>query len=309
VLALLAPGQGAQVPGFLTPWLDVPGVADRLTWYSAVVGCDLVQLGTTGTAEEIRDTANCQPLLTAAALASAHALFRDGAPPPALVAGHSVGEFAAAAVAGALSEETALVVVRERGLAMAAACAAVPTGMTAVVGGEPDEVVAAIERASLTAATRNGAGQVVAAGPRERLESLPEALAGIAKAVPLQVAGAFHTRFMASAEVRLAALVAAVPVRDPAVPVLSNADGAVVTDGAELLRRLVRQVTTPVRWDACMETLAAYGVTAVVELLPGGTLTGLLRRAHGGIATLALKTPEQLGAARGLLTERADAAS
>ena len=302
VLAILAPGQGSQTPGFLTPWLEVPGVADQLRWYSEVVARDLVALGTTGTAEEIRDTAVCQPLLVAAGLATAHALLGEDER-PRYYAGHSVGELTAAALSGMLSDEAALVIARERGAAMAAAAARTPTGMSACLGGAADQVVAAIEAAGLSAANRNGAGQIVAAGSLDALAGLGEALKGVARVIPLKVAGAFHTDFMASAQQRLEVLASAVPSYDAHVPMLSNADGEVVTHGEDMLKRLVEQVAAPVRWDMCMETLVHAGVSAVVELAPAGTLTGLFGREHKGVKTVALKLPADLEAARALIEE------
>ncbi len=301
VLALLSPGQGAQTPGFLEPWLDHPDIRARLRWYSAVVGRDLIALGTTGTADQIRDTAACQPLLVATALAVGHQLV-DGNPAAIrLLAGHSVGELAVAALSGALSDEAALTLVRERGEAMAEAAAVEPTGMSAVLGGDADVVLAAIEAAGLTAANRNGGGQIVAAGELARLATLPAALDGVARVMPLEVAGAFHTAFMSSARKHLADVAAAAPVLDPRTRVVSNADGAVVSDGRELLRRLVEQVSSPVRWDACLDTLAAADITAVVELPPAGTLSALVRRALPGVETLKLRSPDDLEAARALL--------
>jgi [acyl-carrier-protein] S-malonyltransferase len=307
VLAIVAPGQGAQTPGFLSPWLEVPGVAERLAWYSEVVGLDLVTLGTTGTADDIRDTAVAQPLLVGAGLAAAHALLTR-AERPRYYAGHSVGELTAAALSGMISEEAALVVVRERGRAMAEAAAVTPTGMSAVIGGEQDVVVKAIEEAGLTAANLNGGGQIVAAGALDALAGLADALAGSARVVPLKVAGAFHTHYMASAQQRLAALAPSVPRHDAHVPMLSNADGSVVTHGDDLVRRLVEQVAAPVRWDSCMETLSHAGVSAVIELAPAGTLSGLFNRAYKDtIRTVALKTPADLGTARALIEEDSQA--
>jgi [acyl-carrier-protein] S-malonyltransferase len=302
VLAILAPGQGSQTPGFLAPWLEVPGVAEQLRWYSEVVGRDLVALGTTGSADDIRDTAACQPLLVAAGLATAHALL-GGDDRPRYYAGHSVGELTAAALSGMVSDEATLVIARERGNAMAQAAAATPTGMSACLGGDAEQVVAAIEAAGLTAANRNGAGQIVAAGAMDALAGLAEALQGIARVIPLKVAGAFHTDYMRTAQRRLEALAEVTPSHDANVPMLSNADGEVVTHGEDMLKRLVEQVAAPVRWDMCMETLVHAGVSAVVELAPAGTLTGLFRREHPTVKTVALKTPEDLEAARALIDE------
>jgi [acyl-carrier-protein] S-malonyltransferase len=297
VLVLVAPGQGAQTPGFLSPWLELPGVADRLAAWSDVAGIDLIACGTTAGADEIRDTAVAQPLLVAAALASAEVL---GATPDVL-AGHSVGEFATAALAGVLTPEQALGLVRERGRAMAEAAAVTETGMTAVLGGAEDDVLAILDKHGLTPANINGAGQIVAGGTVEQLAALKAEPPARARLIPLSVAGAFHTAHMAPAVERLRAAAREVEPGDPKITLLSNADGAAVHDGAEVMRRLVDQVSNPVRWDACMATMAELGVTRMIELLPGGTLTGLARRGLRGVRTVALKTPDDLDAARELM--------
>jgi [acyl-carrier-protein] S-malonyltransferase len=308
MLALLAPGQGAQTPGMLTPWLDVEPAAERLRWASAVTGIDLVELGTNGTADDVRDTANAQPLLVALAFAVADALGVADRP-PGVVAGHSVGEYAAAALADAMSMETALVLVRERGRLMAQDARKADTGMSAVLGGDTDAVIATIERLGLVAANVNGAGQVVAAGASEALATLAAEPPAGARVRALPVAGAFHTPFMAEAGRVLAGVAIGAPVRDPQLAIVSNADGAMVTHGLELRLRLVRQVAAPVRWDRCMETLAALGVTAVVELAPGGTLTGLIKRTLPDVETVAIRTPDDLAPARALLEQHLETAS
>lgn len=308
MLVILAPGQGAQTPGFLTPWLDVPGVEDRLHWLSAVSGVDLVHHGTRADADTIRDTAVAQPLLVASGLVAALALFphpSDAFGVVGAVAGHSVGEITAAAGAGVMSAEAAMVLVRERGKAMAAASAATPTGMTAVLGGDADEVDASLRRHGLTAANRNGAGQVVAAGTLDELAALQGDPPAKARLVPLSVAGAFHTRHMAPAVATLAGYARSVTTHDPRTRLISNRDGEVVHDGHAVLERIVDQVANPVRWDLCMRTMADLGVTAVIEMPPAGTLTGLVKRSIPGVATLALKTPEDLDAARALVVEHA----
>ncbi|MED7922612.1 ACP S-malonyltransferase [Nonomuraea sp. LP-02] len=297
MLVLVAPGQGAQTPGFLTPWLELPGLADRLGAWSEVAGIDLIAYGTTAGADEIRDTAVAQPLLVAAALASAEALGVQ----PDVLAGHSVGEFAAAALAGVLTAEQALSLVRERAQAMAKAAAITETGMTAVLGGAEDEVLAAIDRHGLTPANINGAGQIVAGGTLEQLAAFAEDAPARARLRPLSVAGAFHTRHMATAVESLRAAAEGLTPADPRVTLLSNADGQPVAAGAEFVERLVKQVSSPVRWDACMETMAGLGVTRMIELLPGGTLTGLAKRGLRGVETVALKTPDDLEAARELI--------
>jgi [acyl-carrier-protein] S-malonyltransferase len=309
MLVIAAPGQGAQTPGFLTPWLDLPGFADRLAAWSDLAGCDLISCGTTAGAEEITDTAIAQPLLVAAAIAAVEAL-SGGADDldrirrqAVIAAGHSVGELAAGAIAGVLSAEDAMRLVGVRGRAMAKAAAAEATGMTAVLGGDQDEVLAALDRHGLTPANVNGAGQIVAAGTMAQLDALAAAPPAGARLRPLSVAGAFHTVHMAPAVDALREAAASVTVRDPAITLLSNADGAVVASGRDWLERIVTQVSAPVRWDECMHTMSGLGATALIELLPGGTLAGLARRALPQLDRVALKTPADLSAARALLAE------
>ncbi|MFJ4004492.1 ACP S-malonyltransferase [Streptomyces sp. NPDC090023] len=307
MLVLVAPGQGAQTPGFLTPWLELPGAADRVAAWSDAIGLDLVHYGTQGDADAIRDTAVAQPLLVAAGLLSAAAL---GDIAPGAVAGHSVGEITAAAFAGVLDDISALNLVRKRGLAMADAAAITETGMSALLGGDPEVSVAHLQKLGLTPANINGAGQIVAAGTLEQLAALMEDKPeGVRKVVPLKVAGAFHTRHMAPAVETLAAAAAELAPADPKVTYVSNKDGGTVASGTEVLQRLVGQVANPVRWDLCMETFKELGVTALIEVCPGGTLTGLAKRALPGVRTLALKTPEDLDAARALIAETATPAA
>ncbi|MFF1398617.1 ACP S-malonyltransferase [Streptomyces sp. NPDC058287] len=307
MLVLVAPGQGAQTPGFLTPWLDLPGAADRVAAWSDAIGLDLAHYGTQADADAIRDTAVAQPLLVAAGLLSAAAL---GDIAPDAVAGHSVGEITAAAFAGVLDDTAALQLVRKRGLAMADAAAVTKTGMSALLGGDPEVTVAHLEKLGLTPANVNGAGQIVAAGTLEELAALeadkPE---GVRRVVPLTVAGAFHTRHMAPAVAKLEEAAQALTPADPTVAYVSNKDGRTVATGAEVVSRLVGQVANPVRWDLCMETFKQLGVTALVEVCPGGTLTGLAKRALPGVKTLALKTPDDLDAARALIAEHTSAAA
>ncbi|MFG3493968.1 ACP S-malonyltransferase [Streptomyces sp. NPDC047928] len=305
MLVLVAPGQGAQTPGFLTPWLDLPGASERVGAWSEAIGLDLVHYGTKADAEEIRDTAVAQPLLVAAGLLSAAAL---GDVTPGAVAGHSVGEITAAAFAGVLDDTAALGFVRTRGLAMAEAAAVTETGMSALLGGDPEVTVPHLEKLGLTPANVNGAGQIVAAGTMEELAALEaDKPDGVRRVVPLKVAGAFHTRHMAPAVAKLQEAAEALTVADPAVPYVSNKDGRTVATGADVVARLVGQVANPVRWDLCMETFQRLGATALVEVCPGGTLTGIAKRALPGVTTLALKTPDDLEAARALIAEHAAA--
>jgi [acyl-carrier-protein] S-malonyltransferase len=305
VLVVLAPGQGAQSPGMLSPWLDLPGAADRLQEWSDHCHLDLRTLGTTGGAAEVRDTAVAQPLLTAAALLTARALL-DGEQPD-VVCGHSVGELPALAVAGVLTDLEAMTLAAERGAAMAQSAAERPTGMAAVLGGTLADVQDAARRHGLQLATVNGDGQAVVGGPAEHLRALAAAPPVGTRVRALAVAGAFHTQAMLSAVGRVAAVTHSLRPADPRCTVLANADGAVVDRGPDLLRRLVAQITGPVRFDLCVQRMAALGATAVVELAPGGTLAGIVRRALPGVPVIALRSPSDLPAARALLVERVPA--
>ncbi|KPC85762.1 ACP S-malonyltransferase [Streptomyces sp. NRRL WC-3753] len=308
MLVLVAPGQGAQTPGFLTDWLALPGAADRVAAWSDAIGLDLAHFGTKADADEIRDTSVAQPLLVAAGILSAAALGDMSEIAPGAVAGHSVGEITAAVFAGVLDDTAALSLVRRRGLAMAEAAAVTETGMSALLGGDPEVSVAHLEKLGLTPANVNGAGQIVAAGTMAQLAALGEDKPeGVRKVVPLKVAGAFHTHHMAPAVDKLAEAAKALTPTDPKVTYVSNKDGQAVASGAEVLERLVGQVANPVRWDRCMETFKELGVTALIEVCPGGTLTGLAKRALPGVKTLALKSPADLDAARELVAEHTQA--
>ncbi|SIT74420.1 ACP S-malonyltransferase [Microbacterium sp. RU33B] len=293
------PGQGSQSPGFLVPWLELDGAADRLAAYSEWSGVDLVAAGTEWDADRIRDTQVAQPLIVAASLLSWNALTDRSA--VAGVAGHSVGEFAAAAAAGVLSEEDALRLVGIRGRAMAEAAAVEKTGMSAVIGGDEAAVVARLAELDLTPANYNGGGQLVAAGSLDALAALAAEPVPGTRVIPLQVAGAFHTRYMAPAVEELRAAAAAVDVSDPGVSLWSNRDGSPVDSGAAFRDLLVDQVASPVRWDLCMASFAEAGATGIVELAPAGTLVGLAKRALRGIPSVAVKTPADLVPAADLI--------
>lgn len=313
MLVIVAPGQGAQTPGFLQPWLAEPTFAARFEWLSTVAGIDLAHYGTEADAEAIRATEVAQPLLVATGLVAALELFphpADAFAQIGAVSGHSVGEIAAAAGARAITAEQAMVLVRERGNAMAEAAAATPTGMTAVLGGDRDEVLAAIEQHGLTAANDNGPGQIVAAGTVEQLEAFAEAPPAKAKLRPLSVAGAFHTEHMAPAVDHVARLARSVSVHAPRTPVISNRDGQVVHDGAEVLDRIVGQIASPVRWDLCLATMADLGVTGILEMPPAGTLTGIAKRYFRGqgVETFGFNTPDQIEEARAFCEKHAESA-
>jgi [acyl-carrier-protein] S-malonyltransferase len=295
----------------LTDWLELPGAESFFRWAGAIADADLLTLGTTGDAEAIKDTAVTQPLVVAMSLFIAREL--DGLPGPVshtphagrdvVIAGHSVGELTAAALAGVLSVEAAIALTAVRGRAMARACAQTPTGMSAVLGGDTEEILAAIDKHGLTPANMNGAGQIVAAGSLDGLEALKADPPAKARIIPLSVAGAFHTDYMASAREELEGLVGGLRPAQPSRLLLSNADGHAVDTGAEALSRLVSQVTSPVRFDACLATMRELGVTAVLELPPAGALAGLAKREWkgAGIEILALTSPADLDRARALI--------
>ncbi|MGW4351818.1 ACP S-malonyltransferase [Nocardia sp. NPDC004582] len=296
MIALLTPGQGSQTPGMLTSWLELPGAADRVALWGKAAGLDLLRLGTTATAEEIVDTAVTQPLVVAAALLAFAEIPQDSLPADTVVAGHSVGEFAAAAVAGVISADDAVTLAAIRGAEMAKACALEPTGMSAVLGGDEAEVLARLEELGLVPANRNAVGQIVAAGKLEALEALAANPPEKARVRALPVAGAFHTAFMAPAQDAVAEAIAQIVPHEPVRTLLSNFDGQPVSSGKDAIDKLAAQVTRPVRWDLCTETIRAAGVSAVAELPPAGTLVGIAKRELKGTPNLALKTPADLPA-------------
>jgi [acyl-carrier-protein] S-malonyltransferase len=303
MLALLAPGQGSQTPGFLAPWLEDAKAAELIGNWSEVIGIDLKRLGTVADADEIRDTANAQPLLVAGGLIGALRLFGEKLMNVSYVAGHSVGEITAAVFAGALDQVSAMKLVATRGVQMAVAAKGSNTGMSAVLGGERDVVVSAINAAGLTAANENGAGQIVAAGSLTALAALAENPPEGSRVRALAVSGAFHTSTMVPAVSHLATLAASLNTAEPKIPFISNKDGAVIESGREILDRIVGQIAGPVRWDLCMETMAMCGVTGVIEVPPAGTLAGLVKRAHSEIQTFTLKGPEDLDAAKAFIAQ------
>ena len=298
MIALLAPGQGSQTEGMLSPWLDLPGAADQLDLWSKASGLDLVRLGTTASTEEITDTAVTQPLVVAATLLAHQELAKRGLLSDAelIVAGHSVGEIAAYAIAGVMAADDAVALAATRGAEMAKACATEPTGMSAVLGGDEAEVLARLEQLDLFPANRNAAGQIVAAGPLTALEKLAEDPPAKARVRALGVAGAFHTKYMAPALDRYAAAAAAVATAEPTATLLSNRDGQPVASAAAAMEALVAQLTQPVRWDLCTATMRDREITAAVEFPPAGTLTGIAKRELRGVTTRAVKAPADLDA-------------
>ena len=306
MLALLAPGQGSQTPGFLSPWLEDKNAAEVIGTWSDAIALDLTRLGTTADADEIRDTANAQPLLVAGGLIGALRLFGGDLSAISYVAGHSVGEITAATFAGVLDSVSAMKLVHTRGAQMAIAAKGSNTGMSAVLGGEREVVVAAITAAGLTPANENGGGQIVAAGSLTALDAFAQNPPQGSRVRALAVSGAFHTSTMAPAVPHLASLANSLTVSEPKLPFISNKDGAVVESGREILDRIVGQIAGPVRWDLCMATMAKCGVTGVIEVPPAGTLAGLVKRAQSEIETFTLKGPEDLEAAAAFIAKHGD---
>jgi [acyl-carrier-protein] S-malonyltransferase len=286
-----------------SPWLELPGVREQLGELAEVAGLDLLRLGTTADADEIKDTAVTQPLIVALGIVVAGQLSLGTS---TVVAGHSVGELTAAAIAGVLTPRDAVALATRRGAEMAAACALTPTGMTAVLGGEPEIVVAAIEAAGLTPANRNGAGQIVAAGGLDQLAALAAAPPAGGRLRPLPVAGAFHTEYMAPAQVALAEHLRGLTISEPIHILLSNSDGTSAASGGDMIRRIVAQITRPVRWDLCQQTMVGLGVTAAIELAPAGALVGMAKREIPGIELLAIKSPADLGAAASMISNQTE---
>ena len=302
MIALLAPGQGSQTPGMLADWLNLPGAGDQIDRWSQITGLDLVRLGTTANAEEITDTAITQPLVVATTLLAHAALADRGLPALAdtIVAGHSVGEIAAYAIAGVISGDDAVKLAAVRGAEMAKACAAEATGMSAVLGGDEDDVLARLEALDLIPANRNAVGQIVAAGTLTALEKLAEDPPAKARVRQLATAGAFHTHYMAPALDGYAAAAAGIVAHDPTVTLLSNVDGQPVTSATDAMDKLIAQLTRPVRWDLCSATIRGLTPRAIVEFPPAGALTGIAKRELRGGATHAVKTPAELDGLVGL---------
>jgi [acyl-carrier-protein] S-malonyltransferase len=297
VIVVVCPGQGSQTPGFLSPWIAEPRFLDHLTAISDAAGIDLVAHGTVSDADTIRDTAVAQPLIVAAGLLTLSALLDGRRERIGGVAGHSVGEITAAAAAGILSEPDAMTLVRERGAAMAKAASLAETGMSAVLGGDEVELLRKLAELGLEPANFNGGGQIVVAGELAALDALKASPPAGARVIPLQVAGAFHTRYMTPAVERLREVANGIEAHDPTLPIWTNRDGSLVATGAAFVRLLVGQVSSPVRWDKTMDAFAAAGVTGVIEIAPAGALVGLAKRGLKGVPTVAVKTPDDLAAA------------
>jgi len=299
MIVLLCPGQGSQKPGFLNSWLENDSFKQNIEALSDTISLDLIKHGTLSDEETIRDTAIAQPLIVAASIATANLLNRTSV---AGVAGHSVGEVAASYISGVLTESEAISLVNIRAKAMAdAAKATTGTGMAAILGGDEDLVLAKLKEFDLYPANFNGSGQIVAAGLTSKIQELVTNPPQGSKVIQLSVAGAFHTSFMEPAVSKLSDFVSTLEPKDPSMKLWSNQRGQLVDSGKDFLDLLVGQVANSVRWDLCMKSMVDAGVTGVIELSPGGTLSGLAKRGMPGIDIVALKQPEDLEAAKALI--------
>ena len=301
MIVVACPGQGSQTPGFLAPWLELDGVGEALAAYSEAAEVDLIRHGTESDADTIRDTRIAQPLIVAASLIAGDALRARAGRTADGIAGHSVGELAAVVGADVISAADAMRLVGSRGRAMADAAAQTPTGMSAVLGGDEDALLARLDELNLSPANYNGGGQIVVAGALTSLAELAGAPLKGTRVIPLQVAGAFHTAYMASAVDALRSAVADVAANDPSITLWTNRDGSVVQSRSAALDLIVDQISSPVRWDQCMSSFTDAGISGMIELAPAGALTGLAKRGLRGTPTVAVKTPEDLDAAAELL--------
>lgn len=306
MIAITCPGQGSQTPGFLSAWLELDLFRSEIEKSSEILEMDLIHFGTKADAEQIKDTRIAQPLIVAASMASYKVLVQELGEGVIFsgVAGHSVGEITAAHISGILDAEASLKFVKARGEQMARAAALAESSMAAVVGGDQELVLAELEKLGLFAANYNGKGQIVAAGAASKIQELIQSPPSGTRVVGLAVAGAFHTSFMESAKDVLTSLASSMNTSNPDLIIWSNRDGSKIERGDEFLKLLIDQVSKPVRWDMTMDSMSAYGVTRIIELLPGGTLTGIAKRSMAGAQTLALKSPEDIQKAVGFLSEQ-----
>jgi [acyl-carrier-protein] S-malonyltransferase len=296
MISIACPGQGSQTPGFFEPWLELSTFRKQIERSSEILGIDLVHFGTLADQDAIRDTKVAQPLIVAAGIASFLVLQeRFGAQLGVFsTAGHSVGEITSAYVAGIFDDQTALKFVQKRGDEMAKASSLEESSMAAVVGGDQTAVLGELVGRGLFAANYNGSGQIVAAGSKVLISELVVNPPAGSRVIQLQVAGAFHTAFMESARGPLAEYSKTVETKDPSLSIWTNNDGSLVTGGAEFLNLLVNQVSSPVRWDKTMDSMTEAGVSLMIELLPGGALSGIAKRAMPNTVAIAIKTPADL---------------
>jgi [acyl-carrier-protein] S-malonyltransferase len=301
----VTPGQGSQTSGMYSPWITDQTNNEIVKKYSDLIDLDLFHYGTVASQPEITATNIAQPLLTALAFMSFNRL-NIKSNENIIYSGHSVGEFSAACLAGFYSDETAMKLVSVRGKAMAEAAASnSATGMSAVLGGDKAEIIKHIEQFDLVPANVNSSGQIVASGLLTNLEKLSANPPASTKVRKLDVAGAFHSQFMKSAESELEDEFAQVELTKPTCSFISNKDGQTITESTQLKSRLISQITSPVRWDLCQAKMVELGVTGMLELAPAGVLTGIAKREMPGVELFAIKSPEDIDTAQAFINKHA----
>lgn len=301
----MTPGQGSQTSGMYSSWITDAANKELIANYSELIDLDLLNYGTSASQAEITATNIAQPLLTALTFMSFGKL-EVNLNTNIIYSGHSVGEFSAASLAGFYSDETAMKLVNVRGKAMAEAAASNnATGMSAVLGGDKAEVIKHIEQFDLVPANVNSNGQIVASGLLTNLEKLSENPPASTKVRKLEVAGAFHSQFMKTAESELEKEFAQLEVNKSSSIFISNKDGQIVKDSSELKSRLITQITSPVRWDLCQAKMIELGVTGMLELAPAGVLTGIAKREMPGVELFAIKSPEDIPGAQAFIDKHA----
>jgi [acyl-carrier-protein] S-malonyltransferase len=301
----VTPGQGSQTSGLYSSWITDEATKKIVKKYSELIDLDLVHYGTVASQSEITATNIAQPLLTALAFMTFGKL-KIESNESIIYSGHSVGEFSAACLAGFYSKKTAMKLVSVRGKAMAEAAASnSATGMSAVLGGDKAEVIKHIEQFDLVPANVNSNGQIVASGLLTNLEKLSANPPASTKVRKLEVAGAFHSQFMKSAESELEKEFTQVELTKPTCSFISNRDGQIITDSTDLKNRLISQITSPVRWDLCQAKMVEQGVTGMLELAPGGVLNGIAKREMPGVELFAIKSPEDIDTAQAFIDKHA----
>ncbi len=296
MLALVAPGQGSQSVGMLAPWVADSQTKDLVESWSELISVDLLKLGQLGTAEEIKSTDIAQLLIFITSYLSSLALDLRNAKDSSIVyAGHSVGEFAAYSLAGTFEVDQALRLVAKRGQAMLSATKVFSkTGMSAVLGGNKEEVLSYLREFDLIPANINSNGQIIAAGSLENLERLSSSPLEGTRIRPLEVSAAFHTKFMEPAVSQFTEIFKTLSVNSPRQIVLSNKNGERLSKPTDIMENLIQQVISPVRWDLCQAKMVELGVTGMLELAPGGTLCGIAKKEIPNVETFAIKSPEDI---------------
>ena len=299
MLAVVAPGQGSQSVGMLSPWVTDSKDKELVDSWSSLISVDLLKLGQSGNSEEIKSTDNAQLLIFITSILSSLNLDLKNAKDQSIIfAGHSVGEFAAYSIAGTFEVDQALKIVARRGQSMLAATNAFSkTGMSAVLGGNNDEVISYLREFNLIPANINSNGQIIAAGTLENLDRLANTPPAGTRVRPLEVSAAFHTKYMEPAISRFKEIFRDLNTNSPSQIILSNKNGEELNKSTDIIENLINQVISPVRWDLCQAKMVELGVTGMLELAPGGTLCGIAKKEIPSVETFAIKSPEDIQSA------------